>query len=63
MSAEMSDKCFEQIMVVRASGKVNMFNRVGVQREAHDSGFYELVIYIEEHPKEYSEFILNGRRP
>lgn len=56
----MTKKIRDQIMAIRASGKYNMFDLISVQREAHERGFYELVLYIEEHRKEYAEFILTG---
>jgi hypothetical protein len=57
-----TDKLFEQILAIRSSGKVNMFDVPGVQQEANNRGFYEMVIFLEEHRKEYAEFILTGRR-
>jgi hypothetical protein len=48
-------------MAIRAGGKYNMFDTTGVQREAFERGFFELVEYIEEHRKEYAEFILTGK--
>lgn len=58
----MSDALIEQILVIRADGKYNMFDATGVQREAHERGFYELVVFIEECPDRYSRFILTGQR-
>ncbi len=55
-----TDTLFEQIMAVRSSGAVNMFDATGVQIEANKNGFYELVIFIEEHRDIYSRFILTG---
>lgn len=37
-----------------------MFDVTTVQRVAHEMDFYELVIYLEEHRKEYAHFILTG---
>jgi len=31
-----------------------------VQRIANDMEFYELVVYLEEHRREYAHFILTG---
>ena len=56
----MSDKVREQILAVRATGLTNMFDINTVQRIALDSGYYELVNYLEEHRKEYIHFILTG---
>ncbi len=52
----------KQIMEIRASGKYNMFDGFGVQREASARGFHELVLLIEEHPDKYVQFILTGKR-
>jgi len=56
----MDDKVKEQILKVRDTGLTNMFDTRAVQRIANDMNFYELVIYLEEHRKEYSHFILTG---
>ena len=56
----MDDKVKEQILKVRDTGLTNMFDTRAVQRIANDMNFYELVIYLEEHKKEYSRFILTG---
>ena len=37
-----------------------MFDVNMVQRIANDMGFYELVIYLEGHRREYAHFILTG---
>ncbi|MBT9173152.1 MAG: hypothetical protein DDT21_01542 [Syntrophomonadaceae bacterium] len=56
----MTDKVKEQILSIRASGVTNMFDVNRVQREAFACGFYELVLYLEEHKAAYSRFILTG---
>lgn len=56
----MSEKIKEQILDVRATGLTNMFDVNAVQRIANDMKFYELVVFIEEHRKEYVHFILTG---
>ena len=56
----MSEKIKEQILEVRATGLTNMFDVNAVQQIANDMKFYELVIFIEEHRKEYVHFILTG---
>ena len=38
-----------------------MFDTIMVQRLANDMNYYELVIFIEEHRKEYVQFILTGK--
>ena len=57
----MTDKVFQQLMDIRSGGKSNMLDLKTVQRLAYDEDFYELVVYIEEHPKEYFHFIMTGR--
>ncbi len=49
-----------QIMAVRDSGETNMLDIRAVQAIASREGFYELVIYLEEHRREYVRFILTG---
>ena len=56
----MSEKIKEQILIVRDTGRTNMFDTIAVQRIAFELGLYELVNYIEEHKKEYVHFILTG---
>jgi len=56
----MNEKILEQILSIRASGVTNMFDLPRVQREAYMRGFYELVLYLEEHKAQYSRFILTG---
>lgn len=50
----------KQILDVRATGAANMFDIITVQYIACQRGYYELVIYLEEHRKEYADFILRG---
>ena len=50
-------------MAVRASGKTNMFDVPAVQRLAFESGYYELVNFIEENKTSYVNFILTGKIP
>lgn len=56
----MTEKIKEQILKIRDTGETNMFDIPVVQRMAFDWDFYELVIFLEEHPKEYVHFILTG---
>ncbi|MEA4947844.1 MAG: DUF5049 domain-containing protein [Oscillospiraceae bacterium] len=56
----MADKVKEQILAIRDTGETNMFDTARVQRMAYDRGFYELVLFLEEHKKEYAHFILTG---
>lgn len=50
----------EQILAIRETGEVNMFDARAVQYIAHCKGFYELVIFLQDYRKEYVEFILYG---
>ncbi len=50
----------EQILAVRDSGETNMLDTRMVQVIADRMGFYELVVYIEEHKREYVNFIFTG---
>lgn len=56
----MSETVKKQILVIRNTGLTNMFDVHMVERIANDMGFYELVIYLKEHRKEYAHFILIG---
>ena len=58
----MNETVFSQIMDIRDSGQVNMFDVPGVQRMAFDMGFYELVCFIEEDRATYVRFILTGEK-
>ena len=57
----MSEAVKEQILAIRDTGLTNMFDVRTVQRVANDRGFYELVVYLEEHRREYAHFILSGK--
>lgn len=57
----MTDKVFQQLMDIRDSGLTNMFDTNMVQRLAYDRDYFELVMYIEDHKKEYAHFIMTGR--
>ena len=56
----MDEKVREQILAIRDTGLTNMFDVPVVQRLAYERGFYELVLYLEDHQKEYVHFILTG---
>lgn len=58
----MSDKVIEQVLVIRAEAKFNMFSAADIQREAFEKGFNELVVFLDKHKKEYSKFVLTGER-
>ena len=57
-----TDKLAGQIITIRDSGAVNMFDTHGVQVEANKRNFFDLVVFIEENRKAYSKFILSGNR-
>ena len=56
----MTETIRKQIMAVRATGETNMLDTRMVQVIANRMGFYELVVYLEEHRTEYVNFILTG---
>ena len=58
----MNEKVVSQIMDIRDSGQVNMFDVPAVQRIAFEKGFYELVCYIEEDRAAYVRLILTGEQ-
>lgn len=49
------------ILAVRDTGLTNMFDSKAVQKIASDLGYFETVIFIEDHRKEYARFIMEGR--
>ena len=56
----MTERIKEQILAIRETGITNMFDVPMVQRLAFDRDFYELVVFLEENPKEYVRFIMYG---
>ena len=56
----MTDKIREQILAIRATGLTNMFDKNMVQRLAFERDMYELVMFLEDEPKEYVKFIMYG---
>ena len=56
----MDEKVKEQILAIRDTGLTNMFDVNTVQRLAYEKDFYEPVLYLEDHRKEYVNFILTG---
>lgn len=57
-----SDIVVEQILLIRDTGKYNMFDIPNIQVEAYVRGYYELVMFLEDNLKEYTEFIVTGKR-
>ena len=56
----MSETVKKQILAIHDTGLTNMFDVRTVQHIANDRSFYELVVYLEEHRREYAHFILTG---
>jgi hypothetical protein len=56
----MSEMVKKQILAIRDTGLTNMFDVRTVQHIANDMKFYELVVYLEEHRREYAHFIFTG---
>ena len=56
----MNEKIKEQILIVRDTGRTNMFDTTAVQRIAYELDLFELVLFIKEHKKEYVHFIFTG---
>lgn len=56
----MNETIRNQILAIRDTGLTNMFDVNTVQWLANERGFYELVVFLEEHRKEYLRFILYG---
>lgn len=50
----------EQLEEVRRGGLCNMLDRPCVHEVADDLGHHELVVWIEEHRREYGSLILRG---
>lgn len=57
----MNETVRTQIMAIRDSGETNMLDTRMVQVIANREGFYELVVYLEEHRREYINFIFTGQ--
>ena len=56
----MTEKIRDQILAIRDTGLTNMFDKNMVQRLAYDRGMYELVMFLEDEPKEYVKVIMYG---
>lgn len=56
----MNETIRNQILDIRDTGLTNMFDVHMVQRLAFDRNYFELVNFLEEHRKEYVQFILYG---
>lgn len=58
----MTDKIRDQIMVIRESGRTNMFDVPMVMQIADELHLFELVIFLLDHRSEYVHFILTGEQ-
>lgn len=56
----MNEMIRNQILAIRDTGLTNMFDVHMVQRLAFDRNYFGLVNFLEEHRKEYVQFILYG---
>ena len=56
----LTDRIKDQILKVRDTGKTNKFDIPAVQRIAFDLECFDLVIFLEDHRKEYTDFIMTG---
>lgn len=56
----MNEQLKSEIEDIRCSGICNMLDIPYVQRLAFDRNYFDLVMFIEEHRKEYVHFILYG---
>jgi hypothetical protein len=56
----MTNKIRNEILIVRGSGKTNMFDVPAVQQIADEMGYFDLALWLEDHRSEYSHFILTG---
>ncbi len=56
----MNETIRNQILAIRDTGLTNMFDVHMVQRLAYERNYFELVVFLEEHRKEYVRFILYG---
>ncbi len=56
----MNDTIKRQIEAIRRSGETNMLDANMVQWIANRDNYYELVIFIEDHRKEYIKYLLSG---
>lgn len=57
----MTDTIKQQIESIRESGETNMLDVNMVQWIANRNSYFDLVIFIEEHRKEYINYIFSGR--
>lgn len=56
----MTETVKRQIEAIRKSGETNMLDANMVQWIANRNNYYELVIFIEDHRKEYIKYLISG---
>ena len=59
----MTERIKEQIEAIRQSGETNMLDVKMVQWLAKRDNYFELIIYLEEHRKEYLNYLFTGEAP
>lgn len=59
----MTETVKTQIEAIRKSGETNMLDVNMVQWIANRENYFELVIYLEEHRKEYINYLFTGEAP
>lgn len=59
----MTERIKEQIEAIRKGGETNMLDVNMVQWLANRENYFELVIYLEEHRKEYVNYLFTGKAP
>ena len=57
----MTDKIKEQILAIRDTGATNMLDVPMVQRLAYEMEYFDLVMFIEDHRRDYINFIITGK--
>ena len=60
LAGEFTDTVRRQILAIRDTGETNMFDVPMVQQIANRLGYYELVLFLIDHRKEYAHFIMTG---
>ncbi len=56
----MTEEIRKEILAIRDTGRTNMLDAPMVQRIAYELEYFDLVIFIEEHRKDYIHFIFTG---
>lgn len=56
----MTERIKEQIEAIRQSGETNMLDVNMVQWLANRENYFELVIYLVEHPEDYIRYLFTG---